>query len=411
MSHDFSRLLSIAVGFSLALPAAFPLSAQVNSRAEEIRKAREEKAKHLEPEKVSEAEKRVGQFEDMKFLENLTEGLGGLRPKAGGLATGQGFALGVGYTNRTLAGGELRFDTSIRASIAKAYKMDIRLRAPSLADDHLFVGVEAQHRNYPRMDYYGPGPDSEKGGRSSYRLEDTSFDLIGGVKPVDNFTFGVTAGYVTVNVGPGTRPNVAITDQVFDPVRTPGLDNQTDFTRFGGFVQFDYTDHPSGPRAGGRYMADFKYYDDRGLDLYNFRNLNLEAQQYFPFFNRHRVIALRARTVMSWSQQGQNVPFYLQPHLGGSEDMRGFRNYRFYDDNSLVVNAEYRWEAFTGLDMALFFDAGKVTNKRTQINFHELETSAGFGFRFNAANKTFLRMDFGFSHEGYQIWFKFGPAF
>jgi hemolysin activation/secretion protein len=114
---------------------------------------------------------------------------------------------------------------------------------------------------------------------------------------------------------------------------------------------------------------------------------------------------------MSWSQQGQEVPFYLQPHLGGADDMRGFRNYRFYDDNHIVVNAEYRWEAFTGLDMALFFDAGKVTNKRSQINFHELETSAGFGFRFNAANATFLRLDVGFSHEGYQIWFKFGPAF
>lgn len=411
MCHCHPRTLLIAVQFLLLILLAPPLHAQVNSRAEEIQKAREEKAKQLEPEEASEAEKRVGQFEDMKFLENLTEGLGGLRPKAGGLATGQGFALGVGYTNPNLASGELKFDTSIRASISKAYKMDIRLSAPSLADDHLFASVIAQHRNYPRMDYYGPGPDSDRGGRSTFRLEDTSFDFRAGVKPADSFNFGVTGGYLTVNVGPGTRPNVAITDQVFDPLRTPGLDNQTDFTRFGGFMQFDYTDNTTGPRSGGKYLADFKYYDDRGLELYNFRQLNLEAQQYVPFFNARRVIALRARTVMTWSQKGQNVPFYLQPYLGGSEDMRGFRNYRFYDDNHLVVNAEYRWEAFTGLDMALFFDAGKVTNKRSQINFHELETSAGFGFRFNAANSTFLRLDVGFSHEGYQIWFKFGPAF
>jgi hypothetical protein len=61
--------------------------------------------------------------------------------------------------------------------------------------------------------------------------------------------------------------------------------------------------------------------------------------------------------------------------------------------------------------MALFFYAGKVTNKRTQLNFHELETSAGFGFRFNARNEVFLRLDVGFSHEGFQIWFKFGNVF
>lgn len=411
MHHRQPRTLLIAGLFSLLIFTVVSLHAEVNSRAEEIQKAREEKAKHLEPEEASEAEKRVGQFEDLKMLENLTQGLGGLRPKAGGLATGQGFALGVGYANRNLAGGELHFDTSIRGSIAKAYKIDMELSAPSLADDHLFGSILTQHRNYPRMDYYGPGPDSDKGGRSTFRLEDTSIDFIGGVRPNRHFSLGITGGYLTVNVGPGTRPNVAIADQVFDPIRTPGIDNQTDFTRYGGFFQFDWRDNPTGPRSGGTYLADFKYYDDRGLDLYNFRQLNLEAQQYVPFFNGRRVIALRARSIMSWSQQGQEVPFYLQPSLGGSDDMRGFRNFRFYDDNHIVVNAEYRWEAFTGLDMALFFDAGKVTNKRTQINFHELETSAGFGFRFNAANATFLRLDVGFSHEGYQIWFKFGPAF
>ena len=75
------------------------------------------------------------------------------------------------------------------------------------------------------------------------------------------------------------------------------------------------------------------------------------------------------------------------------------------------MNAEYRWESFTGLDMALFFDAGKVTPKRSQINFHDLETAAGFGLRFNVRNSTFMRFDFGFSHEGFRLWFKFGNPF
>ncbi len=39
------------------------------------------------------------------------------------------------------------------------------------------------------------------------------------------------------------------------------------------------------------------------------------------------------------------------------------------------------------------------------------ESSAGFGFRFNARNRTFLRLDVGFSHEGYQVWFKFNDVF
>ena len=46
-----------------------------------------------------------------------------------------------------------------------------------------------------------------------------------------------------------------------------------------------------------------------------------------------------------------------------------------------------------------------------RVNFHDLETSAGFGFRFNVANTVFLRFDVGFSHEGFQYWMKFGNPF
>jgi len=123
---------------------------------------------------------------------------------------------------------------------------------------------------------------------------------------------------------------------------------------------------------------------------------------------REFLIALAGAATLSYPNGTSAVPFYLQPTLGGSEDLRGFRSYRFYDDNLLVVNAEYRWEAFSGLDMAVFFDAGKVAPKRSQLNFHNLETSTGFGLRFNMRNRTFFRIDTGFSHEGFQVWLKFG---
>jgi hypothetical protein len=49
--------------------------------------------------------------------------------------------------------------------------------------------------------------------------------------------------------------------------------------------------------------------------------------------------------------------------------------------------------------------------RRSQINYHDLETTAGFGFRFNARNAVMLRFDFGFSQEGVQMWFKFANPF
>jgi hemolysin activation/secretion protein len=101
----------------------------------------------------------------------------------------------------------------------------------------------------------------------------------------------------------------------------------------------------------------------------------------------------------------------MQPSLGGGDDLRGYRPYRFRGDNLMVMNAEYRWEIFSGLDMALFADAGKVFDRKSQFSLKDLESNVGFGFRFNERNRTFLRLDVGFSHEGFQVWVKFNNIF
>jgi hypothetical protein len=75
------------------------------------------------------------------------------------------------------------------------------------------------------------------------------------------------------------------------------------------------------------------------------------------------------------------------------------------------MNAEYRWEAFSGLDMALFFDAGQAVAKRQDFDISKMEIAAGFGFRFNVRNATFLRLDVVFSHEATRIWFRWGGPF
>jgi outer membrane protein assembly factor BamA len=145
--------------------------------------------------------------------------------------------------------------------------------------------------------------------------------------------------------------------------------------------------------------------------LFSFSRLDLEAQQYIPFFNQRRVIAMRARIQATDPHEGQLVPFYLQPTLGGADDLRGFRAYRFYGNASALANLEYRWEVFSGLDMALFADTGRVFNRWQEIKLRDFETSYGFGFRFNVRNDVFMRIDTGFSHEGFEVWLRFNNVF
>ncbi len=395
----------------LLLLLSFPVLAQDGSRAQEIEAARQKRASNLAPDDTSRIERALVVIREDRWVERVTSGVAGFRLALGGLVSGSGFALGPEYLRRDLADGDVIIRASARAS-AKLYQLyDFQLTFPRFCNRKLFADVYAVHRNYPRIDYYGPGPESHKTGRSDYRLEDTAFDLTAGVRPVRHLGLGGTVGYLLVNVGPGTDPRFVSTERIFTPAVTPGIDQQSNFLRGGFFAQYDYRDNPGGPRQGGNYLFRYTWNSDRIFGLYSFRKTELEAQQYIPFFNRRRVIALRGKSVLTDTDTGQVVPFYLQPTLGGSDDLRGFRPFRFYDDNLIVLNAEYRWESFSGLDMALFADAGKVFHRRADWNFKNLEASAGFGFRFNVRNDVFMRIDMGFSHEGVQLWLKFNNVF
>lgn len=398
-----------ALFFLLCLSSA--TAQEEETRAAVIEAQRDKKAAELKPETVSSAERVLLRIKDERLLERITGGFGGLRVKLGGLATGSGFALGPEYYRPDLLNGQIQFRTSAQVSFRAYQRYDIELRLPKLADGLVFVDLLARRRNYSSLQYYGPGPDSSKSGRSNFRLEDNAYDFTVGVKPIRYLSIGATGGYLQVNTGPGTDSRFASIEQSFTETNTPGLDRQSDFLRGGGYVQFDYRDNPGGPRRGGNYVASYMHYSDRKLSEFSFGQLDLDVQQYFPFFNERRVIALRGHTILSDARNGQRVPFYLQPVLGGSETLRGFRPFRFYDDNLMHYTAEYRWESFSGLDMALFADAGKVFHDHSDWNFKDLEASWGFGFRFNVRNSVFLRIDVGFSHEGYQVWFKFNNVF
>lgn len=386
-------------------------AANYETRAEQIQAARKRKATALKPEVTSGTERFFVAFKEKRILERISYGIGGLRARIGGLVTGSGFAAGPEYFRDDLLDGRVVFRATTQFSTRLYQLYDVELTLPRLANGRAFASLQATHRNYPQMNYYGPGPDSEKTGRSNYRLEDTRSGVTAGVRPFRFTRFGVTGHALQVNVGPGTDPRFISTDGQFSGLQTPGINQQSDFLQGGLFAEFDYRDIPGGARSGGFYTASFVHNSDTDLKRHSFRRLNLEAQQYIPFFNQRRVIALRARSELSWTNSGQVVPFYLQSTLGGSQDLRGFRPFRFYGDNLILFNAEYRYEVFSGLDMAVFGDAGKVFQSRSQWNVRDLEGSYGIGMRFNARNTVFLRIDAGFSHEGFQVWVKFNNVF
>ena len=180
----------------------------------------------------------------------------------------------------------------------------------------------------------------------------------------------------------------------------------------GVFIQFDWRDNSGGPRFGGNYKLEWtQYWDLTSADQFNFRTLDALVDQYWPYANRTRVFALHLQGTYSFTADGQKVPFYLQPTLGGNDNLRGFQRYRFYADNRFYVNFEHRWHSFAGMDVALFVDAGKVSNNARLLYLEDLRVNGGIGFRFKMAETVIMRIDQAYGNEGYRFMWTFGNTF
>ncbi len=387
------------------------VAALAQTRTADIEAERDAKTLRLRPESISSLENVMLQIKKRKVMERLTYGHNGLRVQLGNMATGSGFAFGPQFLREDLAGGQLRVDALALISTRAWQKYQAGIAAPHLAGDRLFVGVEATRRDYRSLEFYGAGPDSSRRSRTAYQLQDTSLEGTAAVRPVRYVRLGGSLGGLWPDVGAGHREDLATTDTVFNDASAPGLSRQGTFFLSSVFGQIDYRDDPVGPKAGGNYVSEYTWYRDQFGGAFSFRRWDVDVQQYVPFFNKTRRLALRARMTLTDTDSGARVPFYLQPYVGGADDLRGFRPFRFTGRNAVVYNAEYRWEIFSGLDGALFCDAGKVMDRRGDLRMSGLEVSPGFGLRFNAANRTFLRLDVGFSHEGAGIWIKFNDPF
>jgi hypothetical protein len=388
------------------------LNAQATSREEEIRQQRTDKLARLWPERTSGIVKQVDKYMERGLLEGAQSGKGnnGLQFLLGGMRSGNGTSFGLGYRRVDLWGERLGFRATARGTIAEAYMFDAEVNFPRLNTRRVDVRAYAKYENSPQMDYYGPGQNSDKANRTSYRLEDASLDFRGRYRVWKGLWLGGTGGLYVPNTGPGKRSGYPSTEEVFTPRQTPGLDAQPDFLRAGFTAQYDYRDLPTGPRQGGNYYVHFKRYWDQELARHTFNQWDSAVEQYFPYWNKTRVVAVRLAMVATQAPEGQTVPFYLEPTLGGNEFLRGFARYRFHDQSALLAAVEHRWHLFSAGHAAAFFEMGKVAPKATQLNLARAKYSGGIGFRFTLRDAVIMRLDNAVSNEGYRFMWTFSNA-
>jgi hypothetical protein len=403
----FRAVLTLAAVLACSV-AALAQEATPETRAGALQAARAAKAQETEPHQQNAVERGMHFFEDRAVFILDREGF---YPKLGSLTVGSGFAYGLGYRDRDLLNNYGALDMWVAGSTRGYFAAEGRIRFPELAHKRLLVEGWAGRRDYAGEYFFGLGPQSDRDAQSDYGLRSTIVGVSSGVRPFQKLIVGGSLEYLTPSVGRGNDDNLPDVEDVFTEEEAPGISQRADFLRTHGFVELDYRE-PRYPRRGGFVRADVSHFDDRTTGLYTFNRFDVDVRQFVGFLAGRRVFGLRGFVSTSDVRAGNTVPFYGMPTLGGNDTLRGFRMYRFRGPHAILMQAEYRWEIWSGLDGALFYDAGKTPLDRSDLNLKGLQSDYGFGFRFNTDNGIIFRVDAGFgSRDGNHLYLVWGGVF
>lgn len=329
-------------------------STEVPKRADLLEGARRAKTDRLETPTRSSVERGLRRFRDATdFMGNLQGGWKGFHFATGDFPAGAGFAYGLGFTDLAVGSAYAEPDLPNRIDVralAVSSNAGYRQVGGTLTFHRLGGGpfgaaVRGQYYEFPQEDFFGLGPQSQEQNRTSFLVESTEVGADVWWTPAERLRVGGGVSYLNPRIGSGTDNRYPSTEELFDRTSLPGFRVQPDFRRIDGWVDFDGRDNPSDPRAGGFYRVRISDFQDRDLHAFAFRRIEVDVQQYLPISQKHQVIALRASAVVTHADAGNEVPFYYQPTLGGKQTLRGFREFRFRDRNSLSLTAEHRWEA------------------------------------------------------------------
>jgi hypothetical protein len=418
MRPVFCPLRRAVLAALLALVAS-PVLAQAPddpaTRAGLMVQVRDALASQSAPPRRSTVERGLLWYDNQFVLGKTFGGWKGFHLAGGDFPAGAGLKVGIGY-DKALTPADARAANRIDVTARGAYSTNgyTRLRggvtASNLGGSRVDALVFSQYYDFPQEDFFGPGMDSLEANRTNYRVEAYESGVTLRWKP-SRLQVGGGVAYFSPRVGRGTDSRSPSTDDLFTMAAAPGLATETDFLRAEVSAELDWRDNPAHPHAGGRSAVTLTHFADRDRGRYDFRRVDVSLQQYVPLPDRYRLVALRADAVFTTADSGNEVPFYLQPTLGGASYLRGFRESRFRDRNSVHVGAEYRWEAWWALDPALFVDAGMVAPSRRSLSLRDMEVGYGIGFRLHSNRAFVARLDLAMSQEGFVPLLRFEHAF
>jgi len=212
---------------------------------------------------------------------------------------------------------------------------------------------------------------------------------------------------------------------------TPGLRTNVKILSYGGFAEYDLRNNASGLTKGayfyGRVGSAQGLKDEPAFSDYGWLEAELDARGYVPLGSDKTSLAVRGYASLKDPRGGSQIPFYDLSFFGGRMYGRGFQNYRYRGNNSVLGSAELRQTVWTqsedrGLDVFGFGDAGQVwgdNRSRTDpavlanqdFDSSKWRASVGGGFQYRYSRGFAGRVEIGHSHERNLIYFSITRGF
>ena len=322
--------------------------------------------------------------------------------------SGGGFTLGVGHVN--YVGAYNYIDVRGSYTVTGYKRVEAEFIAPRLFNRRGHLSVLGGWREATQVGFYGLGTNTAKEDRTNYLFNQPYASALLTMFPTRRVLMlrgGAEFSRWSQEPGEGSFPSV---ETKYTPATLPGLGAQVTYLHTQGTVGVDWRTSPGYTRRGGFLGATLHDYHDRDA-AFGFQMMEYTAIEHVPILREAWVLAFHGRVQTAFEKDGQQIPFFMLPAVGGGSSLRGYSSWRFRDRNSILVQAEWRIMVNRYLETAFFYDAGKVTARTSDLDLSGLKSDFGFGVRFHGPFATPLRVELAKSPEGLSLVFASSASF
>ncbi|WP_167618838.1 BamA/TamA family outer membrane protein [Maribellus sediminis] len=176
----------------------------------------------------------------------------------------------------------------------------------------------------------------------------------------------------------------------------------------GLILNYDKREHQMNPYGGYNIEIKDEFYREWLNSGNNFEKLELTYNHYYMLKNERNILATRMKAIVATG----DVPFQGQSVVG-HDDIRGYSNGKYRDNQVYAVQAEYRWRFYKKFGMVGFAGVASAVKQFGDIFSSEVLPGAGVGLRYLMIEKERINIgiDVAKGKDDWGLYFRIGESF